>query len=72
MAGQWTGLQNGFGNLSGIVAAWLTGITVERTGSFQLAFVLAAACALCGALMWGVVAGPVKQAPWSSSFESKC
>ena len=33
-AGRWTSLQNGIGNLSGIVASWLTGVVVDRTGSF--------------------------------------
>ena len=63
-AGRWTGIQNGVGNLSGIVAPWLTGVVVERTGSFHLAFVVAAAVALTGALMWGVVVGPVVGVPW--------
>ena len=63
-AGRWTGIQNGVGNLSGIVAPWLTGVVVERTGSFHLAFVVAAVVALTGALMWGVVVGPVAGVPW--------
>lgn len=66
-AGRWTSVQNGVGNLSGIVAPWLTGVVVERTGSFHLAFVVAAVVALTGALMWGVVVGPVAMVPWRSS-----
>jgi MFS transporter, ACS family, D-galactonate transporter len=63
-AGRWTSVQNGIGNLSGIVAPWLTGVIVERTGSFHLAFVVAAAVAITGALMWGAVVGPVKEVDW--------
>jgi cyanate permease len=63
-AGRWTSIQNGIGNLSGIVAPWLTGVVVERTGSFHLAFVAAAAVALTGAVLWGFVVGPVREVTW--------
>ena len=43
-AGRWTSIQNGVGNLSGIVAPWVTGVVVEKTGAFYLAFVVSAAC----------------------------
>jgi MFS family permease len=64
MAGRWTSVQNGIGNFSGIVASWATGILVERTGSFRIAFIAAAAVALIAAVMWGYVVGAVKQVPW--------
>lgn len=64
MAGRWTSLQNGIGNFSGIVASWFTGIVVDRTGSFRLAFLTAALIALLGAAMWGLVVGPVRQISW--------
>jgi len=63
-AGRWTSLQNGIGNLSGIAAAWLTGFAVEQTHSFWPAFAVAAAVALAGAAMWGLVVGPVQQVAW--------
>lgn len=65
-AGRWTSLMNGVGNLSGIVAAWLTGVVVERTGSFHIAFAVAAAIALTGAVMWGVVVGRVEPVRWTT------
>ena len=64
-AGRWTSLQNGIGNLSGIVASWLTGMLVQQTGSFQLPFVAAAIIVLTGAAMWGMVVGPVKEVRWA-------
>jgi MFS transporter, ACS family, D-galactonate transporter len=64
-AGRWTSLQNGIGNLSGIVAAWLTGVVVERTGSFALPFAIAAAIAVAGALLWGIVVEEVKPVAWA-------
>ena len=63
-AGRWTSLQNGVGNLSGIVAPWLTGVVVERTGTFYLAFLVAAAIALLGSVMWGAVVGRVETVDW--------
>lgn len=63
-AGRWTGIQNGFGNLSGIIASWLTGYLVQRTGSFHSAFVIASLVAVTGALMWGVVVKSVKEVDW--------
>ncbi len=55
-AGKWTAFQNGFGNLAGVAAPWLTGWIVEHTGQFYLAFVVAAAAALLGAavFVWGI------------------
>ena len=63
-AGRWTSLQNGIGNLSGIAASWLTGFVVQETGSFHLAFVVAGAVALTGAMMWGLVVGRVEPVRW--------
>jgi MFS family permease len=64
-AGRWTSLQNGIGNLSGIVAAWLTGVVVERTHSFLLPFAMAAGVAVAGAILWGVVVEEVKPVEWT-------
>lgn len=69
-AGRWTSLQNGVGNLSGIVAAWLTGLVVERTLSFTAPFAISAAIALAGALLWGIVVGDVRPVEWEKSEES--
>jgi MFS family permease len=41
-AGKWTGIQNTFGNVAGILAPRITGWIVYETGSFYWAFVLAA------------------------------
>lgn len=48
-AGKWTGLQNGFANLAGVLAPLVTGWIVQVTGEFYLAFVVAAMIALAGA-----------------------
>ena len=64
-AGRWTSLQNGVGNLAGIAASWITGIVVERTGSFQVPFVIASIVAMTGAMLWGAVVGPVEEVDWT-------
>lgn len=64
MAGRWTSLQNGIGNISGIIAPWLAGFLVETSGSSKLAFVISAAIVLVGALSWALVVGPVEQVRW--------
>jgi MFS transporter, ACS family, D-galactonate transporter len=61
LAGKWTGLQNTFGNLAGVVVAPLTGFVVDRTGHFGWAFVIAAVVAVVGAVSWVVIVGPLKQ-----------
>jgi ACS family D-galactonate transporter-like MFS transporter len=63
-AGRWTGLQNFFGNLAGVLGPALTGFVVGRTGRFFLAFVIMAVVALLAALSWICVVGSVKQIAW--------
>ncbi len=65
-AGRWTSLQNGIGNLSGVVASWLTGIVVDRTRSFAAAFVVAGCVVLAGAFFWGAVVGTVREVEWKT------
>lgn len=64
MAGRWTGIQNGIGSLSGVVAPSLAGLIVQSSGSSKLAFLISAAIALAGAVLWGLVVGPVEEVRW--------
>ena len=50
-AGTWVGVQNAFGNLSGIFGPIVSGIIVDRAG-YGSAFVLTAVVAVFGALWW--------------------
>jgi ACS family D-galactonate transporter-like MFS transporter len=52
MAGRWSSLQNGFANLSEIVAPWVTGLIVQINGSSRLALVITGGVALAGAFFW--------------------
>jgi MFS family permease len=63
-AGKWTSFQNGFGNFAGVLAPWLTGVAVDKTGSFYLAFVIAACFALFGAFNFVVGVGPIREVTW--------
>jgi MFS family permease len=51
-AGSYVGVQNAMGNVAGIVGPIVTGIIVDRTGSFLNAFLVAAAIGVAGALCW--------------------
>ena len=60
-AGKWTGFQNGFGNLAGVAAPWLTGWVVQQTGQFYVAFLVAAIMALSAAVLYVFGVGPIRQ-----------
>jgi MFS family permease len=60
-AGKWTSVQNGVGNLGGVLAPWLTGWVVQESGHFYLAFVVAPAAALAGAAAFVFGIGPIRQ-----------
>lgn len=64
MAGRWTSIQNGVGNLSGIAGPWLAGFFVETSGSSKWAFVVAGVIALSGAFLWGVMVGRIEPVVW--------
>ena len=63
-AGKWTSFQNGFGNFAGVLAPWLTGRVVDETGSFYVAFLVAAGFALFGSMNFVLGVGPIRQVTW--------
>ena len=64
-----TGLQNGFANLSGVVAPALTGFAVDQTGSFAAPLAITAGVLVVGALAWVFVVGRVEQVSWATKGE---
>lgn len=60
-SGTWVGVQNGVGNMSGIVMPVATGIIIDVSGSYAGGFWLAAAVALFGAFWWGLVLPRIEQ-----------
>lgn len=65
-AGKWVAVQNCVGNLAGITAPVITGIIIDRTGTFSSAFILSGAIALVGALGWGVIIVRVAPVRWET------
>jgi hypothetical protein len=63
-AGKWTSFQNGFANLAGIVAPWVTGRVLDLTGRFYWAFVLAGLIVLAGAGFWVFGVGRIEPVSW--------
>jgi ACS family D-galactonate transporter-like MFS transporter len=63
-SGKWTGLQNAFGNLAGVVAPYLTGWIVQETHSYVMAFVATAITAVFGALAFVFVIPKVEPVSW--------
>jgi MFS family permease len=51
-AGRWMGLQNGFGNLGGVVSPALAGFLLDRTGDFTAAFMITSTVMLVGGFVW--------------------
>ena len=71
VTGRWTGMQNGFGNLAGVVAPWLTGVIVQRTGVFYLAFLAVSLVALAGAASFLFLVDRVEPVDWKKPVEVK-
>jgi nitrate/nitrite transporter NarK len=69
MTGKWTGMQNGFGNLAGVVAPLLTGVIVQKTGVFYLAFLAVSLVALAGAASFLFLVDRVEPVDWKKPVE---
>lgn len=63
-AGQWVGIQNFGGNCAGILGPVITGLIVDASDSYTVAFVVAGAITLGGALFWGVVVPRMEPVQW--------
>jgi len=65
--GRWVGIQNAFGGLPGFVAPLVTGVLVDRTGQFTLAFEIAAAVSAFGLIGWLLMVQKVAPLRWADS-----
>jgi nitrate/nitrite transporter NarK len=63
-AGKWTGFENFVGNLSGVVAPYISGITLAHTHSFLWAFGIACLFLLSSVAGFTVVVGPADPVSW--------
>jgi MFS family permease len=55
--GTWTGFENFFGNIGGVLAPLATGFLIARTGTYLPAFVLAAVVLVSGLLAYWFIVG---------------
>jgi MFS family permease len=60
-AGSFIGIQNGLGNVPGIVMPIITGLIVDWTGFYDNAFLLTAAVCAVSALWWAFAVPPIRQ-----------
>ncbi len=63
-AARWMGVQNFIGNIAGITAPTITGIVVDRTGSFASAFAIAAVLAVIGMMAFGFLVHRIEPIDW--------
>ncbi len=66
-AGRWVGVQNAAGNVAGLVAPLATGVLVERSGLFDVAFSIAAAVNILGFIGWVVLLPKVAPLKWQTA-----
>jgi MFS transporter, ACS family, D-galactonate transporter len=65
--GTWTGYQNFFGNIAGVLAPMITGFLISRTGSYFPGFALAAIVLVLGTLSYWFIVGDLKERTATSS-----
>jgi len=63
--GRWVGVQNGCGNLAGVLAPMLTGILLDATGHFSSAFILAGGLNVLGLIGWLWMLPRIEPLDWS-------
>ncbi len=68
-SGRWVGIQNSLGNFPGIIAPWLTGVIIQRTGHFTYAFVVAAAMSLLGLVGWIWMVPKLQELKWKQAVQ---
>jgi nitrate/nitrite transporter NarK len=62
--GRWVGIQNSVGNLSGMISPALTGVIVQRTGHYELAFIAAAIVSALGIVGWIAMVPKLEPLAW--------
>lgn len=69
-AARWVGVQNAVGNAAGLLAPLVTGLLVDRTGLFDVAFALAAAVNGLGLIGWVIVLPKIETLQWMTAGEN--
>jgi MFS family permease len=64
--GRWVGVQNACGNVAGLIAPAITGVLVDKTGLFNVAFGLAAGVNMLGLIGWVFILPRIAPLKWAS------
>lgn len=62
---RWVGVQNAAGNVAGLIAPAITGVLVDRTGLFNVAFALAAGVNFLGLIGWVLMLPRIAPIQWA-------
>jgi MFS transporter, ACS family, D-galactonate transporter len=65
-AAKWTGLENCFGNMAGVLAAWLPGVVLQATHEFFYAFLIACGILLVSITGFWFVVGKTTHVVWAN------
>ena len=71
VAGRWVGIQNGIGNIAGVIAPALTGFLVGESHHFTSAFLVAAVVSVLGVVGWVFMIPKVAPLEWSATDASE-
>ena len=61
---RWVGVQNAAGNVAGLIAPAITGVLVDQTGLFNIAFALAAGVNVLGLIGWVLMLPRIAPIQW--------
>jgi MFS family permease len=64
---RWVGVQNAAGNVAGLIAPAITGVLVDQTGLFDVAFALAAGVNVLGLIGWVLMLPKIAPVPWATA-----
>jgi len=62
---RWVGVQNAAGNVAGLIAPAITGVLVDQTGLFDVAFALAAGVNVLGLIGWVLMLPKIAPIQWA-------
>jgi MFS family permease len=64
---RWVGVQNAAGNVAGLIAPAITGVLVDQTGLFDVAFALAAGVNVLGLIGWVLMLPKIAPIQWTTA-----
>lgn len=70
-ADRWAGAQGVAAQLAGVFAPLVTGIIVDRTGSFSWAFIVSAGWAVVAMFAWGIIIRRVATVKWPEELANR-